>query len=229
MSLETFSAFSIMHAVVVSAFSVATVLVIVPSRKLTAAGRNRRRFQLGIAILLVQVVYQAYWLGFQADSGEALPLHLCDVAGAVTVAAFLIPIRFFRALLYYWGLGLSSLAFLIPVLERGPVSPEFWLFWLSHWVIVGGAIYLVAVDSFRPRWRDLATAVAVMLAYGLLTVPLNVRWGSNYMYTGDHPMPTPGDLDIAWPMPRLVVFGIAAALLMLAVHLPWVGSRRSEP
>jgi uncharacterized membrane protein YwaF len=112
------------------------------------------------------------------------------------------------------------LAFVIPVLESGPGSPEFWLFWLSHWVIVGGALYLVLVDRFRPSWRDLVFSITVMLLYGIITVFLNAAWGSNYMYTGDHPMPTPGDLDVAWPMPRLPVFGVAAALLMVAAHLP---------
>jgi len=221
-SSDSFAAFSPMHAIVVIALSVLTFAVVRSSQRLNPAQRSRRRVRLGLAMLSVQIVYQFYWLVLRSGSGESLPLHLCDVAGAAAVLAFLVPIRLFRSLLYYWGIGLSSLAFVIPVLEEGPVSPAFWLFWLSHWVIVGGAVYLVAVDGFRPAWRDLCTAVAVMLAYGVATVFLNKAWGSNYMYTGDHPMPTPGSFEIAWPFPRLIVFGASAALLMLAAHLPWV-------
>lgn len=222
MNADAFTPFSVVHGVVVAAVAVATTIVVALSRGLPSRQRDRRRKQIAVFIIAVQIVYQAYWLLLRRDSGESLPLHMCDIAGAVAVAAFVAPIRLFRGLLYYWGLGLSSLAFLIPVLEQGPASPEFWLFWLSHWVIVGGAVYLVAVDRFRPTWRDLGTAVALMLVYGIVTVFLNIEWGTNYMYTGDHPMPTPGDLDLAWPMPRLFAFGIAASLLMLAVHLPWI-------
>lgn len=227
MSLHSFAPFSVMHAVIVLVFAIATAMVVRASRALDAAQRDRRRVRIGLVVLGVQVVYQCYWLIFRSGSGESLPLHLCDVAGAVTVAAFLLPIRPLRALLYYWGLGLSTLAFLIPVVESGPSSAEFWLFWISHWVIVGGALYLVLVDRFRPTWKDLGLAIVVMLAYGMLTVFLNHAWGSNYMYTGDHPMPTPGDLDIAWPTPRLLVFGAAAAALMLTVHLPWVRTTKA--
>ncbi|MEM9661188.1 MAG: TIGR02206 family membrane protein [Planctomycetota bacterium] len=226
MNLDEFNAFSPTHAITVVVLVGATLGIVAASRGLTVAERRRRRLRLGIAMLAIQSAYQIYWLVFRSDSGESLPLHLCDVAGAVAVAAFLIPTRLLQALLYYWGLGLSSLAFVIPVIESGPASAEFWFFWLSHWVIVGGAVYVVAVDRFRPAWRDLAVALAVMLCYGLLTVPLNTHWGSNYMYTGDHPMPTPGSLDIAWPFPRLVIFGAAAGLLMLAVHVPWARGRK---
>ncbi|MEO0631359.1 MAG: TIGR02206 family membrane protein [Planctomycetota bacterium] len=149
MSSESFAPFSLMHAVVVAVLSVLTLAVVGSSRRLDTAQRNRRRLRLGLAMLGVQVIYQFYWLVVRSGSGESLPLHLCDVAGAVAVLAFLLPIRLFRSLLYFWGIGLSSLAFIIPVLEEGPVSPAFWLFWLSHWVIVGGAVYLVAVDGFE--------------------------------------------------------------------------------
>ena len=221
MSLDRFEPLSVMHLVVVVVLAFATWAVVRGSRGLSRRSLDRRRFWIGLVALGVFLANQVYWMGFRSGSGESLPLHLCDVAGLIAALAFLIPTRALRALLYYWGLGLSTLAFVIPVTRAGPNSPEFWLFWISHWAIVGGAIYLVTADGFRPAWRDLWFATAAMVVCGFLTMLLNIAWGTNYMYTGDHPMPTPGELELAWPVPRVPILGVAAFALMLAAHLPW--------
>ncbi|MEM8758203.1 MAG: TIGR02206 family membrane protein, partial [Planctomycetota bacterium] len=169
MNLGEFSSFSLMHAVVVFVITAASVALIRHAHR-RPERRHVIRRMLAVAFVAVQIAYHAYWLGVRGEVRTSLPLHLCDIAGLVAAAAFIFPTRLLRTLLYFWGFSLSSLAFVIPVLDRGPATMEFWMFWLSHWVIVGGAVYLVAVEGFRPTGRSLALAIAITIGYGLLMV-----------------------------------------------------------
>jgi hypothetical integral membrane protein (TIGR02206 family) len=122
-------------------------------------------------------------------------------------------------LLYFWGVGLSSLAFVIPVLEVGPANLEFWSFWLSHWMIVGGAVFMTLALGYRPALRDLVIAAVVLVAYGLAMIPVNTALGSNYAYVA--PESPPAAFLGAWPLPRLPLLGLSAVLLMILVWAPW--------
>ncbi|MEO1583112.1 MAG: TIGR02206 family membrane protein [Planctomycetota bacterium] len=232
MILASFRQFGLMHLLVVAGFAALTLLIIAVSRDLQGSARRRRQRTIAWVGLLIQAAHQTYWIGFQPDRGESLPLHLCDLAGMIAVAAFAFPRRWLRALLYYWGTGLSSLAFVIPVIDEGPATLKFWLFWLSHWYIVGGAVYLVAAEGFRPGTRDLLFSTVALLAVGLVTAGLNSIWGTHYMYTGDQPVPVPGLPEIGWPLPALVLLGAAGTLLLCLAHAPWIrwrsGNRGAE-
>ncbi len=223
MNPDEFSKFSPMHAVVVLVCIAATAWLIRIARRLPEPARARFRFRLGLGIAAVQIAHNSYWIGYRGELDSALPLHLCDIAGVVATAAFLLPARPLRTLLYFWGIGLSSLAFIIPVLTAGPATMEFWSFWVSHWVVVGGAAYLVLVEGYRPTPRDLAVAIAVTIGYGLLMVPVNLALDANYMYVGRES--PPAAFLGAWPLPRLPLLGLSAAVLLSAAYLPWLTIR----
>jgi hypothetical integral membrane protein (TIGR02206 family) len=220
MNLASFSKFSAMHALVVVVLALATAGLVAAARRLDPAGRRRLRITMGLTALLVQAVHNGYWLLFREGSGNELPLHICDLSGLIATAAFLWPYRPLRALLYFWGIGLSSLAFIIPVLTAGPASFEFWSFWMSHWVIVGGAIYMILAEGYRPTRRDMLLAVGVLVGYGLIMTPMNIACGTNYGYTGPDSPPTA--FAGPWPLPRLPLLVLAVVVLHAAVYLPWV-------
>lgn len=216
MNLETFSRFSVIHGVVVLVSIVLAALLIGYGKKQPSQGRRRLRLRYGWTALLLQIAHNTYWIVFREGSGNEWPLHLCDLAGFVAVAAFLTGSRPMGVLLYFWGSALSSLAFVIPVLTAGPATVEFWSFWLSHWVIVAGGVYLVLVERAMPTLRSAIVTALLTIGYGLLMIPVNEAMGTNYAYVArDSP---PAAFLGAWPVPRLVLLGASVAVLVTVAY-----------
>ncbi len=81
-----------------------------------------------------------YWLQpAHYDITKSLPLHMCDIAGLLAPLLFLTHWRPIRSMMYFWGIGLSTQAFITPTLLEGIGEQRYWLFWLNHLAIVGSA------------------------------------------------------------------------------------------
>ncbi len=222
---ESFEKGTLTHGAVL-VVSVALVgLVVLTSRSLRVRDPRRAdslRWWMGIAVLLFEILHNLYWLALRQggfDLKESLPLHICDVAGLVAAAALLFPSRRLVTILYFWGVGLSSLAFVIPVLTEGPLYVEFWTFWASHLVIVGGAVFFVLAEGYRPALRDLFFALAVTFAYIMLLLAINVVIDANYGYVGRESEATA--FLGGWPFPRLPLIIFGGVLLETAAWLPF--------
>jgi hypothetical integral membrane protein (TIGR02206 family) len=152
------------------------------------------------------------------DKMESWPLHICDLAVWIAPAALLTQKRWLRTLLYFFGIGLSTQAFLTPVVQGGVGGIRFWLFWIGHTQIVGSAIYDVAALGYRPRWRDVVLAFGALVAYAIAITPLNLAFGVNYGYIGDsRPLrPTVIDRLGPWPWRLIPMMGMAIAVFVLA-------------
>ncbi|MGP1272531.1 MAG: TMEM164-related integral membrane acyltransferase [Phycisphaerales bacterium] len=219
MTLGAFSRFSLEHAAVVLVAVALAAAWIGWGLRLTVKDRARARIAVGVATLLLQVGHNIYWIGFRAGSGNEWPLHICDLAGFAAVIAFLTGRPAFVLLLYFWGTGLSSLAFVIPVLTAGPATVEFWSFWLTHWIVVAGGVYLVVVERVRPTLPAALAVSGVTVLYGLLMLPVNAHLGANYAYVARES--PPAAFLGAWPLPRLPLLAFAATGLILAAYAPW--------
>lgn len=225
MSLETFEKGSLVHGLVLVcsvALVAAAVVIQRGTRARSPAKADSYRKLAGVAILLFEIVHVAYWLCFREGGfnlQESLPLHFCDISGLIAAAALIFPDRRLVTLLYFWGVGLSSTAFIVPVVTDGPAHLVFWTFWLSHLIIVGGAVFFVLAEGYTPGFRDLLFALAVTTAYVLLLLVLNIAVGTNYGYVGRESEPTAflGN----WPFPRLPLLFLGGALLETAAWLPF--------
>jgi hypothetical integral membrane protein (TIGR02206 family) len=224
---ESFRAFTPMHAaVLLGAITVLTPVVVAGRRwaSLQPARERRLRIAGALGIAAAQIVNIVYWLGPERlDPAVSLPLHVCDLIPWVAVAALLLPAergRWTRSLTYFWGLGLSSWGFFWPVLETGPATFRFWLFWLVHLQVVGAAIYLVAATPWRPRPRDLAVAIAAAAAYAAALTPVNLALQADYGYVG----PGDGPASILGPWPwRMPLLLLGEAVIFTALAWPWCG------
>ena len=86
----------------------------------TAAGR---RYEVGLSVAVWTI-----WLGYQAydfftlgwDPGNTLPLQICDFVAVIAALAFVRPTRRLQSLAYFWGIALSTQAFITPDLAGGP-------------------------------------------------------------------------------------------------------------
>lgn len=217
------------HAVTVLVFAASVVAMCVVGRwlKNTRAGR-RYELTLAAGAWLLWIGYQAYDIatkGFGAS--HALPLQLSDVTAAVAGLTFLFINRKLQSLAYFLGLALGSQAVFTPDLVEGPTTISFWAFWLYHLFVVGAGVYVVAVQGFRPTWRDLRFALLFGLAYVAIVFTIDAIFNLNYGYLGRSTPVRPTMLDVLGPWPLRVVFmvllGATAQTLLL---LPWVALRR---
>jgi hypothetical integral membrane protein (TIGR02206 family) len=182
-----------------------------------------REHRLRIAWVFFVVTFQIASQVWQNVPGNldvefTLPLHLCDLVACAVPFALLGRWRFPRALLYFWGAGLSVFAFLLPILREGPGHVAFWLFWIGHTQILGSAVYLVAVQRWRPALRDVGVAFVTTAVYILLVLPLDVALGVDYGSVG------PGRSSTAllgpWPL-RVFVLLVLEGVLFVLMWLPW--------
>lgn len=223
--LETFAAFTPTHAIVVVVAALLVVPVIALGRRWHAsAPRRERRLRRAIAggIVLVQAWSLWFWLHPERlDATISLPLHVCDLVPWIAAAVLAVgPARWPAAagLVYFWGIGLSGWGFVWPVLEKGPSTMHFWLFWAVHAQIVGTAGYVALASSWRPSRRELRIAAACTILYAIAITPVNLGLEADYGYVG------PGDGPAAllgpwpWRLP-LVVAGQIAIFALL--WLPW--------
>jgi hypothetical integral membrane protein (TIGR02206 family) len=191
-------------------------------RRGTDAEKRLRRIWCWF-IILWQILATLWWLrpsDFRLS--ESLPLQLCDIVVWVAPIALLTQRPWPRALLYFWGIGLSTQAFFTPVLVEGPATIRYWLFWIGHTQIVGSAIYDIVVLRYRPTPRDFLRATAANLMYAAIVMPINLAWGVNYGYIGNR-LPEQRTLLHAlppWPW-RVLVLAVIVQTVMALIWVVW--------
>ncbi len=163
-----------------------------------------------IGVNLWSIVYWLLPLNFTLK--ESLPIQLCDIACLIAPLVLLTEWRTPRALMFFWGIGLSTQAFVTPTLLEGPGDMKFYLFWLVHLCIVGTAIYDVAVRRYRPTVRDLLVAIAASIMYLLAMIAVNHFLDSNYGFVGDQLRARPTPVDRLGPWPQRVFTMTAIAI-----------------
>lgn len=171
-----------------------------------------------IAWQTLAVIY--YLLPANFDPYESWPLHLCDLAAWVAPFALLTQKRWLRTLLYFWGIGLSTQAFITPVVQGGYLDIKYWLFFVGHTQIVGSAVYDVVALGYRPRLRDWGVATLITLGWMAVVTPINVIFDVNYGYTGRHLPDGPTLLDNLGPWPWRILWLFFAG--QAAWFLAWV-------
>lgn len=189
------------------------------------------RRAIGVSILVTQSLAEVWWkLPANFDPRESFPLHVCDLAVWAACVAMLTDWRWPRTVVYFMGLGLSTQAFLTPIVQVGPAQVRYWLFWIGHTQIVGTAVYLLVVCRYRPGLRDYLLAVGLTAAYVALILPVDLLMGWNYGYVGPSVPDAPTLLDRLGPWPGRVVL---MALMVWAVFTvmwlvpAWLEQRRS--
>lgn len=225
-----FAPFSTMHLAVVVVFITILIAVVALRRRLCQAGFQRVLDYTLALVALVAWILNNGWglLSEKFDPVTSLPLHVCDITALVAVITLVRPARWLRAVLYFWGLGLSTQGFITPGVEAGPAEPGFWFFWANHFTVVGAAIYDVAARGYRPGWRDFFVATSLATGYVILILPIDIKYGLNYGYVGHVEEQQPSLLDYLppWPLRVLVMVALGYAVMAL-LTLPWVLGRRA--
>lgn len=229
--MANFESFSAQHVLTVVGFAFVVTLAILGARKVTSS--RRRALESGVAALAA-----ALWVGIvlwglapsRFDPRWSFPINICDLVAIIVPVAFVRPHRNWHALLYFWGFSLSTQAVFTPDLVSGPNTLAFWIFWLMHVLIVGGAVYINVVRGYRPSWRDAWFAIAVAVVWLVVVFAINLVTGYNYGYVGNAKPSQPTLIDHLGPWPqRVLVMALLAAAAMLLLQLPWAIVRNRNP
>ncbi len=218
----TFTAFSLQHLIVAGAF-LGAVIGVGWLGHYWKANNPKREYRLRIVWVVALVIfngYSQYWwfLPPQFTWDYSLPLHICDLTVWIAPFALFMPYRWPQAIVYFWGLGMSLMAFVFPPFEDGLNSMRFWLYWVGHSQIVGSALYLPFAMGYRPKLADAWFAGMAILLYDLIMLPLNMAFQWDYGYVG------PESKVVGWlgPWPWRVILLVGLELLaVMFLWLPW--------
>jgi hypothetical integral membrane protein (TIGR02206 family) len=229
-TLAEFKPFSVVHLLVLAGYvSIIVALCWLGARWRGTTHAHRLHAAWLAFVVLVQVINVTYWCSPpQLRLSESLPLHICDLAGIAAVIDLLSRHRVWRCVMYYWGIGLSTQAFLTPIITDGPDTFRFHLFFASHLTIIATGCYDLFVRGFRPGWTDLRTILLVTLAWMAVVLPLDIIRGWNYGYVGNTKPLQPTLIDRLGPWPlRLLWMGLIVSGVFTLLTVVWRPWRRS--
>lgn len=231
---------SLKHAAVLLALGAAACAIVIVGRRLSLR-------RCDVAERVAGTLLVGVWLaGFvfdlanpRATTSTTLPIHWCDVCGALAVFVMFKPeYRLPRVLLHFWALCFCSFAFALPAIGLGPAFVDFWIYFGTHTAIILTATYDVGVRGFVPGRRDLIAIWAATTGWTLFLQPINFALGANYGFVGpdDHGVRAIITSMGAWPWrlaPMLTIaLGMMAALMVvertIAMAIVWM-SHRGEP
>jgi hypothetical integral membrane protein (TIGR02206 family) len=229
--LDTFHPFSWLHIMSLAGL-LGVTFAAVSLRRRRGPDEPAAGGEIGFAAVVL-----ALWLGVTVwrflpphfDSRYSLPLQLCNLTSLAVPLVLFTSWRPLRAILYFWGLGLSSQGILTPDLKDGPARPGFWVFWIFHGTIIGTALYDLAARRFRPAWKDFRAAYLGVWIYFVLVLAVDLAFGWNYGYVGKSRPDQPSVIDVLGPWPqRLVPIILLVSVAMLLLLVPWEVGRTLE-
>jgi hypothetical integral membrane protein (TIGR02206 family) len=228
-SWDKFAPYSGLHFVSVSVCLALIAVLVALGRAAGPARQAALRRVLGVAGLVYWLSYNVWWNRNGIDVASGLPLQICDCNGVIAPLALLTLNRWLRATLYFWAFALTTQAFIQPALQFGPATPLFWWFWAQHTIILGYAVFDLAVLGFRPDWRDCGRACIAGAAYLAVVVPLDLWLNADYGYLGAVPAEqVPPFVAALGPWPeRAVIVVILAGMAFVVAELPWQMARQA--
>lgn len=220
------------HLLSLGTFALVVTAMVIAGRtndKLT----RRIAAAFGFGVWLLSAVY--YTLPANIELDKSLPIQACDLLVLLAPLTLARPSRWLQAVVYFGGFGLTTQAFVTPTSDiGGPDNIKFWIFWLLHGVILATAIYVVAVDRFRPTFKDFRNAVLFWCVYSVLMIALNYSTylggfndgqGWYYGYLG----PTLPSIVAGsvlkhlgeWPLRPLMMM-LLGLLIFVLLYVPWL-------
>jgi hypothetical integral membrane protein (TIGR02206 family) len=229
--VEAFRPFTLAHACALLCIAALIAITVMVGRKQphqSTPGTFERR--LAFINLAVWIAAHGWWqLPARFDPALTLPLQMCHVTSLIASLVLLTRNNTLRAILYFWAFSLCTQAMITPSLVEPPTSHVFWSFWFLHGFVMMSAIYDLAVNRFRPAWRDYRVACVAAATYVAVVLPVNLVLGANYGFVGPSKPLNPSIVDVLGPWPERLLFIVPlAALAMALAMLPWVVARRLE-
>jgi len=192
-------------------------------RRFTPTQRRAVRVTMATLLLVNEIGYHLWRIvTHRWFLDTMLPLQLCSVL--VWASAAMLLTRSYRLyeFMYFLGIGGATQALLTP--DAGIYGfPHYRWFqtFLAHILIVSSAVYMTAVERYRPTWKSLKRAIIGLNIYAAFVGIVNALLGSNYLFIARKPdIPTLIDQLAPWPWYVLELEALALVVLWL-LYVPF--------
>lgn len=199
-------------------------LIIVIFRK-SFSPRLKVAVRWGLASLLI--IDEIAWHAWNFSTGQwtiqtMLPLHLCSVF--VFLNSAMLVFRNFSIYEFAYFMGISGALQAVLTPDAGQYGfPHFRFFqvFISHGCIITSAIYMTAVEGFRPTWKSIPRVLGWCAVYAAVVEVINFAIGSNYLFIAHKPE-TASVLDVLppwpWYLPIIFIFALVCCFIL---YLPF--------
>jgi len=220
---EPFSPYGLSHLLVVLLLVAGVAALVALGRSERGSARAARDARiLAVAFLALVLPFEAASVARADVVVEGLPLQLCDVAGLLSPYALWTRRPWAAAVMYYWGLSLTTQAVLTPDLSADFPDLVFVQFWGLHLLIVWTAAFLTWGLGIAPDWHGYRVTILVSLGWMASMIAFNAMTGSNYGFLNAKP-DAASALDLLGPWPWYVLAEVAIVLTAWALMTwPWV-------
>ena len=212
------------HLLTVAVVLAASVLLPLWVRR-NCSERRGIQVAVGLGIFVVAHEIVKVWIRvtvYDHRFADVLPFHLCSTAIMATAVLMLSRNRLAYELAYFWGFSGTLQAILTPDLEEPFPHPLYLSYFVTHGLIILGALYATLVFRFRPSPRSIVRVYVITAIYCfVLILPLNYLIDTNYVYMRYKPAGA-SLLDYLgpWPWYMLSVAGLAW-LFFAAAYAPF--------
>lgn len=174
------------HMYTLLAVALLTTGILIWGKCMPPAGQHRLCKGIALANLVVYL-FEYIWR-FMYDSWEhilahELPLHFCAVMAILCFIALWWGPRWARSLVYFGVLSASIQALITPAITSGFPSLNFFIFFLSHGLLLLSALAIPLLTDWKAKLKDPLRSVLLMNAYLIVIHPINLLLDSNYGYT----------------------------------------------
>lgn len=189
-------------------------------RRSPESSRMTARRLLALVLIMNETAWHVWaWRTGTWSLQTMLPLHLCSVF--VWLSAYMLLTGSEKVYAYAYFLGIVGPLQALITPDAGIYGfPHFRFFQtlISHGLILTAALFMTAVEGYRPTRRSLINVVIGMNVYVLLVAGVNVVLDSNYLFIMRKPE-TASIVDLLGPWPWYIlameVIGIVNCLVLL--------------
>ncbi|MCR2803729.1 YwaF family protein [Paenibacillus soyae] len=212
-----FEMFALPHLAALAA-ALAAFAAIVLYRKGLREERTNRRFRIGMALLLVlceAALQLSYFIDGEWSAGS-LPFQLCSLTLLLSAAALAFRWKRLYTIVFFLGTLGALQAMITPNLTQPFPHFRYFHFFIAHIGIIATAVYLLAVERYRPTLRSAFGALAWLHVLAIPAAIVNIATGTtNFMFLARKPE-TASLLDALapWPWYLLQLELVAAALCL---------------
>lgn len=216
------------HLTALSMVAISIALLVWFGRQLNENQRQNLRYGLAGLLIINEISYHVWNIVNHRWSLQwNLPLHLCSIF--VWLSAYMLVTKSHLIFEFAYFLGISAAIQPLLTPDAGIYGfPHFYpiQLFISHGSIIAAAVFMAAVEGYRPRPAAIWRIAIWGNLYLLVVTGINLLIGSNYLYTLHRPhIATLLDYLGPWPWYLLSAEGVALALFGL-LYLPFFLGRR---
>ncbi len=221
-----FVLFDVHHLAILAAIFLIVLALICFGRKIPSFCHPMIRYAMAFVLLVNEIFWHGwFWLAGRWSAQDMLPLQFCSMA--ICLSVVMLMTRSYRLYepIYFIGIGGTIQALLTPNLTKyGFPHALFFQFFISHGMLLIVAVYMTAVEGYRPYFSSMKRVFVMALLYSLCVGVINALLGSNYLFLAHKP-DTPSALDMlpAWPW-YIPFLAMEFVMTMLVLYLPFAVS-----